>query len=148
MKKYQEYELSTRETEALKKTGSIATTVHTRNWVLKTPNLKTIPHKGENKKTHDFGNPLFNKIVLDLLWILDPENFCCCSSTNLHFVTILTFSFGERGPPSREKFPKLPVFSPETPNLMNFRWSNWSDLTSPWRVSAPQNDFGMPHITW
>ena len=69
------------------------------------------------------------------------------STKKLTFANILTFTFGSS---------QIPVFFPEwtteTPNQMNFRWSNWSDIISLCmyvkHVLAPQNEFGIQKNTW
>ena len=94
-----------------------------------------------------------------LFCVLGPkEHFWFLQKCSL-FVSILTYTFGNRGPPPfKEKLPNNPVFADFFPELTDQDpKSNYLKVIKLIRyhlppivkhVLAPQNDFGMPKITW
>ena len=107
-----------------------------------------------------FGRPPSKKKFKGLFCVLGPkEHFWFLQKCSL-FVSILTYTFGNRGPPppSRKKFPNNPVFADFFPELTDQDpKSNYPKVIKLIRyhlppivkhVLAPQNDFGMPKITW
>ena len=115
---------------------------------------------GPPPPTPPFWEPLVQKKIYGLFCVLGPkEHFWFLQKCSL-FVSILTYTFGNRGPPppSRKKFPNNPVFADFFPELTDQDpKSNYLKVIKLIRyhlppivkhVLAPQNDFGMPKITW
>ena len=107
-----------------------------------------------------FGRPPSKKKFEGLFCVLGPkEHFWFLQKCSL-FVSILTYTFGNRGPPPpfKEKLPNNFVFADFFPDLTDQDpKSNYLKVIKLIRyhlppivkhVLAPQNDFGMPKITW
>ena len=107
-----------------------------------------------------FGRPPSKKKIKGLFCVSGPkEHFWFLQKCSL-FVSILTYTFGNRGPPPpfKEKLPNNFVFAHFFPDLTDQdQKTNYLKVIKLIRyhlppivkhVLAPQNDFGMPKITW
>merc|ERR1711951_286548 len=107
-----------------------------------------------------FGRPPSKKKITGLFCVLGPkEHFWFLQKCSL-FVSILTYTFGNRGPPppSRKNSQIISFFTDFFPDLTDQDpKSNYMEVIKLIRyhlplivkhVLAPQNDFGMPKITW
>ena len=107
-----------------------------------------------------FGRPPSKKKFEGLFCVLGPkEHFWFLQKCSL-FVSILTYTFGNRGPPppSRKNsqiisflpvfFPDLTDQDPKSNYLKVIKLIRYHLPPIVKHVLAPQNDFGMPKITW
>ena len=121
-----------------------------------------LPNKGASQKKNTpappplFGRPPFEGLFSVLGF---EEHFWFLQKCSL-FVSILTYTFGNRGPPppSRKNsqiisflpifFPDLTDQDPKSNYLKVIKLIRYPLPLIVKHVLAPQNDFGMPKITW